>query len=131
MENQESVFGAVIHSYTRAEAIEDGVLTDVSQVAREAGIRFPVALTSAVWAEYVEAPEGVRCQDESGRLWDILCMFVMAARANSKRSEIRFRVYVRNHNRRLTERDLVVLKSVCGPGDLGEPVITIMKPDED
>ena len=37
----------LIHRYTRAEAIADGVLIDVSAVAREAGIRYPVALTAA------------------------------------------------------------------------------------
>ncbi|MCE9563538.1 MAG: hypothetical protein K8U57_15970 [Planctomycetes bacterium] len=37
----------VIHSYTRANALADGVLVDVSETAREAGIRFPVALTQA------------------------------------------------------------------------------------
>jgi len=29
------------------------------------------------------------------------------------------------------KRELVTLKAACGPGDNGEPVITIMKPDED
>jgi hypothetical protein len=38
----------LIHRYTRAGALADGVLVDVSAVAREAGIRFPVALTRAV-----------------------------------------------------------------------------------
>ena len=65
----------LIHSYTRQQAIEDGVLVDVSETAREAGIRYPVALTRAVWARYVEVPLGVECQDEEGRLWDILWMF--------------------------------------------------------
>ena len=40
----------LIHSYTRQQAIEDGVLMDVSETAKEAGVRFPVALTRAVWA---------------------------------------------------------------------------------
>jgi hypothetical protein len=39
----------LIHSYTRTDALRDGVLIDVSAVAREAGIRYPVALTRAVW----------------------------------------------------------------------------------
>ena len=38
----------LIHSYTRAEAIADGVLIDVSATAREAGFKYPVALTAAV-----------------------------------------------------------------------------------
>ena len=31
----------LIHSYTRAQAIEDGVLVDVSDVAKEAGFKLP------------------------------------------------------------------------------------------
>ncbi len=62
----------LIHRYTRADAIRDGVLIDVSAVAREAGIRYPVALTRAVWERCVAVPPGVLCQDETGRLWDVL-----------------------------------------------------------
>jgi len=36
----EDVFGPVIYAYTRAQAIEDGVLVDVSKMAKEAGIKF-------------------------------------------------------------------------------------------
>ena len=39
-----------IHVYSRKQAIEDGALFDVTDVARKAGIRHPVAMTSAVWA---------------------------------------------------------------------------------
>jgi hypothetical protein len=62
----------LIHSYTRADALRDGVLIDVSPTAREAGIRYPVALTRAAWGRCVAVPPGVLCQDESGRLWDVL-----------------------------------------------------------
>jgi hypothetical protein len=37
----------LIHRYTRANALHDGVLIGVSETAREAGIRRPVALTAA------------------------------------------------------------------------------------
>ena len=36
-------------------------------------------MTRPVWGQYVEVPEGVSCQDEAGRLWDILWMFRCAA----------------------------------------------------
>ena len=121
----------VIYAYTRAQAIEDGELVDVSEMAREAGIKFPVALTRAVWGNYVEVPEGVVAQDESGRLWDILWMLRCQIR-RSQGDTLHFQLYVRNHNReRLTRQDLVTLKAVCGPGDTPEPVITIMLTDED
>lgn len=34
-----NTFGPVVFSYTRAQAIEDGVLVDVSEMAKEAGIK--------------------------------------------------------------------------------------------
>ena len=125
------IFGEVISSYSRAQAIEDGVLVDVSATAEEARIKFPVAMTRTAWGKYVEVPEGVNCQDESGRLWDILWMFRCAA-AKFTGDTLLFKLYVRNHNRgRLDRRDLVTFKALCGPGDDAEPVITIMLPEED
>ena len=119
----------VIYAYTRAQALEDGVLVDVSEIAKEAGIKFPVALTSAVHCKYVEVPEGVIGQDETGRLWDILWVFRFAA-AKFNGSTLLFKVHVRNDNRDCMP-PLVTLKAVCGPGDTPEPVITIMLPVED
>jgi hypothetical protein len=119
----------VIYSYSRKQAIEDGVLVDASELAREAGFRFPVALTRSVWCECVEVPEGVTGQDETGRLWDILQMLRWAIKkSQGGESELLFELLVRNDNR---QARTVRLKSHCGPGDEGEPVITIMRPDED
>jgi hypothetical protein len=118
----------LVHRYSRADAIADGVLIDVSAVAREAGIRYPVALTRAVWERCVAVPPGVACQDEAGRLWDVLWMLRWAI-GRAAGSEVRFGVLVRNDNRERTP-PLVRLKALCGPGDQGEPVITVMLPDE-
>ena len=104
---------------------------DVSAAAREAGFKFPVALTAATWAQCVAAPPGVVCQDEAGRLWDVLTMLRWAVRGSKDgAAEVRFGVHVRNDNRDRTP-PLVRLKAVCGPGDDGEPVVTVMLPDED
>ena len=122
----------LIHAYTRRQAIEDGVLVDVSDTAREAAFRIPVAVTSAVWAEYVEVPPGVAGQDERGRLWDVLWMLLVAIRVNGGGggAEIRYRLHVRNDNRD-GEPPLVELKAVCGPDDDGAPCVTVMLPGED
>ena len=48
----------VIFSYTRAQAIADGVLIDATELAKEAGFRIPVAVTAGVWAECVAVPDG-------------------------------------------------------------------------
>jgi hypothetical protein len=119
----------LIYSYTRADALRDGVLIDVSATAREAGIRWPVALTCAAWGRCVRVPPGVACQDEAGRLWDVLFLLALAAR-RSAGAEVRYGVHVRTDNREGTP-PLVRLKALCGPGDGGEPVVTVMLPDED
>src|SRR5262249_56697175 len=43
---------------------------------------------------------------------------------------VRFGVHVRDDNRERTP-PLVRLKAHCGPGDQGEPVITVLLPEED
>jgi hypothetical protein len=119
----------LIHSYTRAEALADGALVDVTTTAQEAGIKYPVALTRAVWCQYVEVPEGVECQDEAGRLWDVLSMLRHAiGRAKPGTSILLYQLYVRNDSRRARS---VTLKAVCGPDDDGSPCVTVMMVDED
>jgi hypothetical protein len=124
----------VIFSYTRAQAIADGVLIEMSELATEAGFRYPVALTQAVWADYVTVPDGVEGQDEKGRLWDILFIGAFTIRqsvaSGFKGSEVRFKLHVRNTNDQ-REPPLVELKALCGPDDDGSPCITIMHPWED
>jgi hypothetical protein len=106
------------------------VLIDVSATAREAGIRFPVALTAGAWGKCVAVPPSVECQDEAGRLWDVLWLLACAAKRGADGREVRFGVHVRNDNRPHAP-PLVRLKVLCGPGDQGEPVVTIMLPNED
>jgi hypothetical protein len=73
----------------------------------------------------------VLSQDEAGRLWDVLTMLRAAAcRPSDDPHELRFAVHVRNDNRERTP-PLVCLKALCGPGDQGEPVVTVMLPEED
>ncbi len=121
----------VIHSYTRADAIEDGVLVDVTETAKEAGFKIPVALTAAVWAECVAVPPGVADQDERGRLRDVLWTLLVAIRTGGGAgAEIRYRLHARNDNRG-GGPPLAELKAVCGPGDDGSPCVTVMRPNED
>ncbi|HZQ46360.1 MAG TPA: DUF6573 family protein, partial [Verrucomicrobiae bacterium] len=114
-----------------AQAVADGVQVEVSKIATEAGIRFPVFLTRAVFDAYVTVPRGVEAQDEAGRLWDILWMLRIAIRrAQPGQSRLPFALYIRNDNR---HAKLVKLVAVCGPTDIGNPApaITVMMPDED
>ena len=136
-------FGEPIHVYTRAQAIEDGQLIDVSTTAREAGIVWPVALTSAAWADCVEwtdateARKGYTCQSESGRLWDVVWMLSLAVRGALRRGldasqQPLFYSLLRTPaaGRGVMPRK-VTLKFVVGPDDEGRPCITVMLPRED
>ena len=127
----DSPFGDVIYSYTRKQALADGFQVDMSTTAREAGIKFPVFLTRAVFDSYVTVPEGVEAQDEAGRAWDLLWMTRFAiSRSRPGLNRIPVALYVRNNNR---AAKLVKLVATCGPLDLDDPqpAITIQMPDED
>ena len=126
-----TAFGPVVYSYTRAQAVADGVQVDVTKTAQEAGIKFPMFLTRAVWDAYVAVPEGVTAQDEAGRLWDVVWMTrfgILRARPGVDRVPVA--LYVRNDNRRAK---LVKLIAQCGPMDIDDPApaITVMLPTED
>lgn len=120
----------LIFAYTRQQAIADGVLVDVTETAREAGFVYPVALTQGAWAECVAVPKDDPCQDEAGRLWDVLSMLRFAVKGGSGRgAEVPYSLYVQNACG--DEPELVTLRAVCGPDDDGSPCITVMLPDED
>ncbi|MES9822765.1 MAG: DUF6573 family protein, partial [Candidatus Thiodiazotropha sp.] len=71
-------------------------------------------------------------QDQSGRLWDVLYMASHAIRtAKDSGDRLLFQLYRVVRDGHSTEAVLVTLKLIVGPGDQGEPVITILLPDED
>jgi hypothetical protein len=124
-----SPFGDIVYTYTRARAIADGYQIEVTKTAQEAGIRFPVFLTRAVYDAYVTVPPDVEGQDEAGRLWDIVWMLRFAIRkAQPGKSRLPFALYVRNNNRRPR---LVKLIATCGALDVDDPqqAITVTMPD--
>lgn len=125
-------FGPTIYTYTRKQALADGFQIDVSQMATEAGFKFPVFLRDTVFAECVRVPQGITGQDEDGRLWDILTMLHHAIRNNpSGADRIPFSLYVLNSE--TGALSLVNLHAACGAMDIDDsrPAITIMFPEED
>jgi hypothetical protein len=118
-------FGEIIYNYTRKQAIEDGVLVDVSEWASPGGMiggfKIPVAMTAQVWA-LVQAPD-CGCEDTRGRAHDVLWMAQIAARRNLDVDRVTFTVLVGGN--------VVEVVLHVSPGDEGEPVATIMLPGED
>ena len=121
----------VIYSYTRAQAIEDGVLVDLTEWAKEAGFKIPVACTSTVWSKYIIPPDGTKelGQSERGRCHDLLWMlYTTIKRSSAGEDQLRFKVIFLQAPHK---QETATLKAICGPGDKGEPVMTIMLPTED
>lgn len=128
---------SIIHTYTRAEALADGVLVEVpAKLAAEAGLRLPVACTQAVWEDCVAwtAADTARTgapQDETGRLWDLLIMTRQAAAraGHTARADVKLARVPRDASGPRPRP--VTLAAVVGPGDDGEPVLTLLFPGED
>ena len=115
----------VIFRYTREQAISDGVLVDVSDLAREAGFVIPVAITAGVH-ELCQPPD--KTQDYTGRLWDVLFLAAVRFRAALKKGEkearlVEYQVGFRMSEDRMVEETLwLVFNEYEG--------FTIMKPEE-
>src|SRR5476651_1159715 len=99
----ENSFGDTIYSYSRAQAIEDGVLVDLSQAdSVRQHWKHPFACTSAVWAiieEALQQPD----QDVSGICHDISTMAKLAIHGTRSAEQILFEVIIigRTHTLKL------------------------------
>ena len=135
--NEISFFGNAVYTYTRAQALAEGVFVDVTDMAREAGFRFPVAMTAAAWQDCVAWSdadnEAQTYQDESGRLWDVLTMALHGIRRHYRGTshELPFELLRIPRDGHATQPVETTLKLMAEPGDEGEPVMTILLPHED
>lgn len=131
-QQDDNIFGPVIHSYTRAQAIEDGYLVDVSAVAKEAGFSVEVAISREAYSQFVQwTPEDSQRQvhqDESGRLWDVLTMARNAARIEG--SDVIYELLSIRRGGRSQKPRRAQLRMVISAGETSAPVITIMLPNE-
>lgn len=133
----------IIISYTRADAIRDGVLVptpdlvpDEPDFARDAGWAVPVALTTAVANLAIPTQwERDRAQDVKGRLWDVLRMAATYGARRDANEWLFPCIFLLGSaaERQLPRagRKTLHLKAVIGPDDDGSPVLTIMLPEED
>ena len=113
----------LICSYTRAEALADGVLVDVSERAKRAGIRYPTACTAGVWS-LIDCLPASETDTLAGIVRDVRAeevLRVMLAAIRQARGTARVVFAALGAN----------LWAQCGPGDTDAPVITIMREGED
>jgi hypothetical protein len=133
-EPENSLFGPVIHAYTRAQVLADGVLVDVTEISKEVGFNLPVAITEALHncltSTKADAAIG---QDYDGRLWDVLWLAAFTIKlADHGREVVAFTVLQQEVEAKSGQPKEIQLplRAVCEPGDEGEPVITIGFPED-
>ncbi|HEY8900583.1 MAG TPA: DUF6573 family protein [Chthoniobacterales bacterium] len=125
--NSDEIFGEPISIYTRAQALADGMLVDVTSTAREAGWRWPVAVTAALWQVVETIPSRHSYQSAEGRLWDVVWMASRAAKASRGGDRLAFELIM---HRDSTRKKYVHLIAHVGPGDDPSPVVTIGFPED-
>ena len=127
-------FDGQVFRITRQQLLADGVLLDISAIAREAALVFPTAITAGLWAAYGDA----RTAEGSPRFALVLCwMLRFAARGlvpvrrfkDALSETLFFGLFVQE--RATGQFRLAEVKAVCDPGDNLEPVITLLLPEED
>jgi len=124
-----------IHAYSRAQAIADGVLVDVSRQASPAemlgGFVVPVAVTAALWEAIEAIPDSLAgIADPRGRFHDVLWMASLAVRRcelHRSGGPATFRVHLPFRGSR---KRLQLLTVHIGPGDDGRPCATIGFPED-
>ena len=113
----------LIFSYSRADAIRDGVLIDVSSRAKSLGYRIPVALIAGL---YDALTAGAKDEAEISARVDLLLITLRDSIAGNPGAGDRLDFVVK-----APTLSLLSAWALCGPGDTPDPVLTVMLPHED
>ncbi|HSW59622.1 MAG TPA: DUF6573 family protein [bacterium] len=113
MENLE-----IISAYTRAQAISDGVLIDISEHTKRM-FNVPVAITKTAFFKVGGAVGMAEGEEKAIKILILMMLFYFIRNRGQTGDLVNFEV---RH---------IKLKALSHPGDNGEHVITIMFPEED
>lgn len=104
------LYGEVVFTYSRAEAICDGVLVDITNQSKPM-FKIPVAMTAAA---LYSVRDNIRAA--------LIDLYNQITKTNSDNTDLIFYTTKIEHQK---------LKAMIHGGDQGEAVITIMLPHED
>lgn len=123
----------IISAYSRQQAIEDGVLIEIPQsLSREAGVTVPCVVTAGLFGQLnISEQDKSLGQSLNGRLWDLLNNFRMAIKLSGAgmTDQLTFSLIIASATP--NRKRVILVKSIIGAGDSGEPVITFLLPNED
>jgi hypothetical protein len=106
----------------------------VTETAKETGFKLPVVITEALHSRLTptKADQSLG-QDYDGRLWDVLWLAAFTIKLADRGTDtVTFTVVLQEveAKRGQPQNTDLRLRAVCGPGDEGEPVITIGFPED-
>ena len=118
------------------QAIEDGFLIDVTQMADDVGLEWPAAMTVAARAECAAWSHAGNHRDSSHyrsfRLWDVLSIAAAAVRSTGvAKPHLLIDLQRMPSDEHGTKNQKLALKLIFDPNDNGEPVVIIMLPEQD
>ena len=119
----------IVFSYTRAQAIDDGVLIDVTAEAKRYGFKLPFVIGDNLFNRYVTPPSGLegKGQSQKGRLHDLMTLAAFSARKGLQQDQVEFEVlFLMMPGKHQKVRCILHV----GPGDHGEPVLTLCLPED-
>lgn len=117
----------ILSIYTRADAIADGTLVDMTQgeigdICRQY-FKIPIACTSTVWGLFERTLEENPLTSLNALTHDVIWYAYSVVRNMRDKSQVVFSCNMGESQQQF--------KLHVGPGDAGEPVLTLMLPDED
>lgn len=113
-----------VFKYSRSEAIADRVLIDVSHVAKEYGISLSTVFTVALFMDSTDNLDASSERSETNVRAVFRALKAAGDQLPAKADTVHFQVALDNGK-------LLTLWAKCHSGDAGEPVITVMRTDED
>ncbi|MDE0094686.1 MAG: hypothetical protein OXO49_09330 [Gammaproteobacteria bacterium] len=118
---------------SRAQAIADGEIVDVSEIGSQVGFKWPVAITKTAWDNLVtwsdEDSERQVPQREKSRLYELMSKCADSVRMRGPKCDrMKFHVQRVPRDGIATKVRTAVAQIVAHPGDAGEPVLTIRMP---
>lgn len=127
-----AIFGEVVHTYSRAQAIADGWLVEADpELTERLDYLVPIVYTRAVYEDCVAwAADDGPLQDQEGREWDLLFALRMWAMSAPDADWITLPLMRIPKGSRDARVEQVQLLASFGPGDSEEPVLTVMFPSE-
>jgi len=125
----------VIYSYTREDAIDDGILIPVDTIsenlAKQAGFSIPVLVSHSLYEKHLKPTETLEKmgQDIIGRTWDVLNVARYTATQSKDSDRMEFVVSflaVNNSN-----YDVKLIASIDVMSKNNQPAIHIFLPEDD